>query len=167
MAMSRRELIGAAGTGLVGGAFLLGCGQKTQAAPARFELNLSDAEWRRRLGAQRYAVLRQAATERPGSSPLDHEKRAGTFTCAGCGLPLFSSRTKFDSGTGWPSFYQSLPNAVRTREDTTLFMKRVEVLCRRCGGHLGHLFDDGPRPTGQRYCMNGLSMNFVPAGRRA
>jgi peptide-methionine (R)-S-oxide reductase len=166
MAMSRREWIGA-GAGLVGGAFLLGCGQGTQAAPTRFEMNLSDSEWRRRLGPQRYAVLRQAVTERPGSSPLDHEKRAGTFTCAGCGLPLFSSRTKFDSGTGWPSFFQPLPNAIRTREDTTLFMKRVEVLCRRCGGHLGHVFDDGPRPTGLRYCMNGLSMNFVPAGRRA
>jgi len=164
--MNRREWIGTAGAGLLGSAMLLGCGRKSEAAPGRAEFNLTDAEWRRRLGPQRYAVLRQGSTERAGTSPLDHEKRAGTFVCAGCALPLYSSRAKFDSGTGWPSFFQPLPNAVRLKEDTSLFMKRVEVLCRRCGGHLGHVFDDGPRPTGKRYCMNGLSMNFIP-GRAA
>ena len=164
--MNRREWIGTAGAGLFGSVVLLGCGRKSEAAPGRAEFSLTDAEWRRRLGPRRYAVLRQGATERAGSSPLDREKRSGTFVCAGCALPLYSSRTKFDSGTGWPSFYQPLPNAVRFKEDNSLFMKRVEVLCRRCGGHLGHVFDDGPRPTGKRYCMNGLSLNFIP-GRAA
>jgi peptide-methionine (R)-S-oxide reductase len=167
MAMNRRELIGVAGAGLIGGGLLLTGGRMSRAAQPRSELNLSDAEWRRRLTPERYAVLRQAVTERPFSSPLDHEKRSGTFVCAGCGLPLYSSRAKFDSGTGWPSFFQPLPNAVRTRTDATLGISRVEVVCRRCGGHLGHVFDDGPRPTGLRYCMNGLAMKFVPAGGRA
>ena len=165
--MNRREMIGAATAGLVGGGLLLAGGRLAGAAQPKAELNLSDAEWRRRLTPQRYAVLRQAVTEMPFSSPLDHEKRAGTFVCAGCGLPLYSSRAKFDSGTGWPSFYQPLPNAVRTRTDASLGIRRVEVVCRRCGGHLGHVFDDGPRPTGLRYCMNGLAMNFVPARRAA
>jgi peptide-methionine (R)-S-oxide reductase len=164
--MNRREWIGTAGAGLLCTTALLGCGRKSEAAPGPAEFNLTDAEWRRRLGPQRYAVLRRAATERAGSSPLDREKRSGTFVCAGCALPLYSSRTKFDSGTGWPSFYQPLPNAVRLKEDGSLLMKRIEVLCRRCGGHLGHVFDDGPQPTGKRYCMNGLSLNFVP-GRAA
>jgi len=123
---------------------------------------LTDAQWRQRLGPERYAVLRQAATEPPFSSPLDHEHRAGTYRCAGCELPLYSSQTKFDSGTGWPSFWQPLPHAITTREDTSLMMMRTEVLCRRCGGHLGHVFDDGPQPTGLRYCMNGLALHFVP-----
>ena len=124
---------------------------------------LSDAQWRQRLGPERYAVLRQAATEPPFSSPLDHEHRAGIYRCAGCELPLYSSKTKFDSGTGWPSFWQPLPRAVTTRRDTSLMMVRIEVLCRRCGGHLGHVFDDGPPPTGLRYCMNGLALRFVPS----
>jgi peptide-methionine (R)-S-oxide reductase len=123
---------------------------------------LTDAQWRQRLGPQSYAVLRQAATEPPFSSPLDHEHRAGTYRCAGCALPLYSSKTKFDSGTGWPSFWQPLPNAVSTRSDTSFSMARTEVLCRRCGGHLGHVFDDGPPPTGLRYCMNGLALRFIP-----
>ena len=133
------------------------------AAPGRFEVVRTPQEWRRRLGAERYAVLRQDHTERPGTSPLNREKRRGTYHCAGCALPLYSSSTKFESGTGWPSFYAPLPNAVRTRRDTSLSFARTEVHCRRCGGHLGHVFDDGPKPTGKRYCMNGLAMTFTPA----
>src|SRR5262245_61772469 len=123
---------------------------------------LSDMDWRQRLNASQYMVLRQHGTERPGSSALNKEKRKGTFTCAGCDLPLFSSDTKFESGTGWPSFYQPLPNAVETKTDRSLLMTRTEVHCVRCLGHLGHVFDDGPPPTGLRYCMNGVAMNFVP-----
>jgi peptide-methionine (R)-S-oxide reductase len=108
-------------------------------------------------------VLRKAGTEPPFSSPLDKEKRAGVFSCAGCGLPLFSSKTKFNSGTGWPSFWQPLDKAVDEHTDTTFGMRRVEVVCHRCGGHLGHVFDDGPRPTGLRYCINGLALNFTPS----
>ena len=121
---------------------------------------LPDAEWRRRLSGPAYAVLRQQATEAPFTSPLLHEHRAGTFTCAGCALPLFSSATKYDSGTGWPSFWQPLPGAIATRADRELFMERTEVHCRRCAGHLGHVFDDGPKPTGLRYCMNGVALGF-------
>ena len=128
----------------------------------RYEVTLSEADWRKRLTPQAFAVLRKEGTERPGSSPLNAEKRAGTFTCAGCALPLFASGTKFESGTGWPSFYKSLDNAVGTTVDKSLFMSRTEVHCRRCGGHLGHVFDDGPKPTGLRYCMNGVSMKFKP-----
>ncbi len=127
-----------------------------------FEVSLSDAEWRERLTPQQYGVLRKHGTERPGSSPLDKEHRAGVFACAGCGLALFLSKTKFDSGTGWPSFWQPLENAVGTRQDRAFGMVRTEVHCRRCGGHLGHVFEDGPRPTGLRYCMNGLALNFLP-----
>jgi peptide-methionine (R)-S-oxide reductase len=123
---------------------------------------LTDIDWRQKLTANQYMVLRQHGTERPGSSPLDKEKRKGTFTCAGCNLPLFSSDTKFESGTGWPSFYQPLANAVETKTDRSMFMTRTEVLCARCLGHLGHVFDDGPPPTGLRYCMNGVAMKFVP-----
>lgn len=127
-----------------------------------FEVTLTDAEWRARLTPQQYAVLRDHDTERAGSSPLDKEKRAGTFLCAGCDLPLFASVTKFDSGTGWPSFFQPLDNAIGTRDDPGLFGSRTEVHCRRCGGHLGHVFDDGPQPTGLRYCMNGAALKFLP-----
>ena len=127
-----------------------------------FEFTLSDAEWQARLSPEAYQVLRHEATERSGSSPLDHETRAGVFHCAGCDLPLFSSETKYDSGTGWPSFWQPLDNAIGTKDDSSLFATRTEVHCRRCGGHLGHVFDDGPPPSGLRYCINGVAMNFTP-----
>ena len=133
------------------------------ASAGSFEVEKSDADWRTQLSSAQYVVLRRHGTEPPFSSPLDHEKRKGTFACAGCDLPLFSSETKFDSGTGWPSFYQPLPNAVGTSEDRSFLMRRTEVHCRRCGGHLGHVFNDGPPPTGLRYCMNGLSLKFTPA----
>ena len=133
-------------------------------AEETFEITLTEADWRARLSPEAFAVLREEATERAGSSPLDREKRKGVFHCAGCDLPLFSSDAKYDSGTGWPSFWQPLPDAVRTRPDRGLFGTRTEVHCRRCGGHLGHVFDDGPKPTGKRYCMNGVAMVFVPAG---
>ena len=131
-------------------------------APAAhaWEVTHTDAEWRALLTPAQYHTLRQAGTERPFSSPLDTETRAGIYSCAGCALPLFSSAAKFDSGTGWPSFWQPLDHAVVERSDTSLFMQRTEVLCRRCGGHLGHVFDDGPQPTGLRYCMDGLALNF-------
>jgi len=152
------------GTGMASAAIaLLGGGMAAVAAPGKFEVVLTDAEWRRRLSPAAYATLRHAATERAGTSPLNNEHRAGTFICGGCELPLFSSKTKFDSGTGWPSFFRPLPNAVRTRTDYEIGDARTEVHCRRCGGHLGHVFDDGPLPTGKRYCMNGVALKFVPA----
>jgi peptide-methionine (R)-S-oxide reductase len=129
----------------------------------QFPLQKSDADWRRELTPEAYQVLRKHGTERAGTSPLDHEARAGTFRCAGCGQPLFGSDTKFDSGTGWPSFFKPLPGAVGTREDRSLFTRRTEVHCSRCGGHLGHVFADGPEPTGERYCMNGVALKFEPA----
>jgi peptide-methionine (R)-S-oxide reductase len=132
------------------------------AAQKRFPFQKTDAEWRASLSSDQYRVLRGHATERAGSSPLDHEKRRGTFVCAGCGHPLYSSATKYDSGTGWPSFWEPLPNAIGTSLDRTLFMTRTEVHCANCGGHLGHVFPDGPKPTGLRYCMNGDAMTFVP-----
>ncbi len=139
----------------------LGLGRAARAET--FEFTLTDAEWKARLSPTAYDVLRHEGTEPAGSSPLDREKRKGTFHCAGCDLPLFSSDTKYDSGTGWPSFYQPLANAVGTKDDPGIFGSRTEVHCRRCGGHLGHVFDDGPQPTGKRYCMNGVSLAFVPA----
>ncbi|MGE3747159.1 MAG: peptide-methionine (R)-S-oxide reductase MsrB [Sphingomonadaceae bacterium] len=142
---------------------MAGIGTAAWAKSGRFEFTLSDAEWRKRLDPQSYAVLRQADTERAFTSPLNKEHRAGTFVCKGCNLPLFSSRTKFESGTGWPSFWRPLPNAVRTSTDHVLGYARTEVHCRRCGGHLGHVFKDGPPPTGLRYCMNGVAMKFLPA----
>jgi peptide-methionine (R)-S-oxide reductase len=129
----------------------------------KFEVTKTDAEWKRILTPQQYYVLREHGTEYAGSSPLDREKRKGTFHCAGCDLPLFSSETKYDSGTGWPSFWQPITNAIGTSVDRSLFSVRTEVHCRRCGGHLGHVFDDGPRPTGLRYCMNGVAMTFKPS----
>ena len=123
---------------------------------------LTDAEWKKRLTPQQYYVLRQAGTERPFSHPLDREKRKGIFACAGCKLPLFTSSTKFDSGTGWPSFYAPLAGAIGTMTDYDIGYPRTEVHCKRCGGHLGHVFDDGPKPTGKRYCMNGAAMMFIP-----
>ena len=133
------------------------------ATAATFEITHSDTEWRALLTAEQYAVLRQDGTEAPGSSPLLNEHRVGVFICAGCARDLFSSATKFQSHTGWPSFWASLDGAVYTHEDKSLFMVRTAVQCSRCGGHLGHVFNDGPKPTGLRYCMNGVAMNFKPA----
>jgi peptide-methionine (R)-S-oxide reductase len=132
---------------------------------AKFEITKSDEEWRRILTPEQYYVLRQHGTERAFTSPLDKEYGEGVYHCAGCDLPLFSSKTKYNSGTGWPSFYAPLENAVGTQVDRSLFMVRTEVHCRRCGGHLGHVFDDGPPPTGKRYCMNGVALKFVPASK--
>src|ERR1700685_524106 len=129
--------------------------------------HLSDAEWKQRLTAAQFDVLRKHGTERAGTSALNHEKRKGNFACAGFDLPLFSSDTKFESGTGWPSVYQPLPTAVETTTDRSFFMTRTEVHCSRCAGHLGHVFDDGPKPTGLRYCMNGVAMKFIPDGASA
>ncbi|WP_404479674.1 peptide-methionine (R)-S-oxide reductase MsrB [Novosphingobium sp. BL-52-GroH] len=128
-----------------------------------YPVHFTDEEWRRRLTPEQYRILRRQGTERSYSSPLDREHRAGTFVCAADGNPLFSSRTKFDSGTGWPSFWKPLPGAVGTSGDFELGIGRTEVHCARCGGHLGHVFDDGPPPTGKRYCMNGAAMQFRPA----
>jgi peptide-methionine (R)-S-oxide reductase len=127
-----------------------------------FPVTRDDAEWRQRLDPAQFNVLRSHSTERPGTSPLNAEKRLGTFVCAGCGKPLFASGTKFESGTGWPSFTQPLEGGVATTQDRSLFMTRTEVHCADCGGHLGHVFPDGPKPTGLRYCMNGVAMTFVP-----
>jgi peptide-methionine (R)-S-oxide reductase len=138
-------------------------GGRDVAEAEAFTVQFSDEEWRRRLDPVQYNVLRGHATERAGTSKLNAEKRAGTFVCAGCGKPLFASETKFESRTGWPSFYQPLEGAIATTEDNSLFMTRTEVHCADCGGHLGHVFPDGPRPTGQRYCMNGVAMDFKPA----
>lgn len=156
MPVQRRTWLALAGT-LAGAAVL---------APVRraraFAVSHTPEEWRRLLTPQQFAVLREAGTEAPFSSPLDHEFGRGRYDCAGCATPMFSADTKFDSGTGWPSFYQPLPNAVATAQDSSLFMQRTEVHCATCGGHLGHVFDDGPKPTGLRYCMNGVALTFHP-----
>lgn len=134
----------------------------TAATRGRYRIRLTEAEWRKRLSPAQFRTLRLDATDTPFKSPLLNEHRAGTFSCAGCALPVFSSTAKYDSGTGWPSFFQPLPDATRTESDMTLGFERAEVHCRRCGGHLGHVFDDGPAPTGKRYCMNGTALHFTP-----
>jgi peptide-methionine (R)-S-oxide reductase len=165
--MTRRDLLSVVGAALGLGALsrVFGRGPAVVSADSgnTFEVTMADAEWRRRLTPAQYAVLRQHGTEWAWSSPLNREHRKGTFLCAACALPLFSSSTKFDSGTGWPSFWAPLEGAVRTTTDRALLEVRTEVHCRRCGGHLGHVFDDGPAPTGKRYCMNGVAMTFSPS----
>jgi peptide-methionine (R)-S-oxide reductase len=164
--MKRRDLIWA-GAAIVGSAWSLpylrwnSSGMTT--TNENFEVTKTEAEWQQVLTPEQFKVLRQHGTERAGTSPLDKQYGKGTYVCAGCELPLFTSETKFDSRTGWPSFYAPIEDAIATTTDRSWFMTRVEVHCRRCGGHLGHVFDDGPRPTGQRYCMNGVSLKFLPS----
>lgn len=154
--MNRRHLLLSVGLAAVGLA-------TQKAAAETFEVVHTDEEWRKLLSPEAYSVLRREGTEYPYTSPLEQEHRKGSFACAGCGQALFSSETKFDSGTGWPSFYQPIrPEVVGTRIDGALMMTRTEVHCARCGGHLGHVFEDGPPPTGLRYCMNGVAMTFTP-----
>ena len=140
---------------------LLGGGKQSEES---FPVHKSETEWKSVLSPEQYYVLRQHGTERAGTSPLNREKRAGVFHCAGCGQPLFASETKFESGTGWPSYWQPLDGKVATSEDNSLFMRRTEVHCANCGGHLGHVFEDGPKPTGLRYCINGVALKFEPKG---
>jgi peptide-methionine (R)-S-oxide reductase len=158
--ISRREIVlGAAAISWLG---RFSNTSMAKAAPDKFEIVKSDLEWRRELTSEQYAVLRRHDTERPWTSPLNKEYRPGTYLCAGCSLPLFSSSTKFDSKTGWPSFWAPIEGAIETSEDRSFFfLVRTEVHCHRCGSHLGHVFDDGPQPTGRRYCMNGVALTFV------
>jgi len=160
--ITRRALF--AGTALAGFALAVRkSDMSADAAEKTFPVARSEEEWRRTLSPAQYDVLRKHGTERAGASPLNHEKRKGTFVCAACDNPLYEANTKFESGTGWPSFWKPIEGAVETATDKSYMMTRTEVLCARCGGHLGHVFNDGPKPTGLRYCMNGVAMNFVPA----
>jgi peptide-methionine (R)-S-oxide reductase len=160
--IDRRALL--AGGTLAGVGLLLAYGTAGESkAATRYAVTMSDSQWRTKLGAARFQILRQEGTERAFTSPLLKEHRKGVFVCAGCNQALYSSATKFDSGTGWPSFYAALPGATARRADVSLGMQRIEEHCGRCGGHLGHVFDDGPPPTGKRHCINGLSLNFRPA----
>jgi peptide-methionine (R)-S-oxide reductase len=165
--MIDRRILLASTAGLLGFAALRWFGGAPARAAEKFEIEKTDEEWRAQLTPQQYQILRKEGTERPWTSPLLKEHRKGIFACAGCDLPLFSSATKFESGTGWPSFYQPLENAVGKNEDRALGMLRTEIHCRRCGGHLGHVFDDGPKPTGLRYCMDGYALVFHPAAAQA
>ncbi len=160
--MDRRSLLFAGTAAAVGGAWVLSR-SPAGAAPGTYPVQLTPAQWHARLSPPAYAVLREEQTEAPGTSPLLSEHRRGRFACAGCDQALYSSTTKFESGTGWPSFYAPLPHAIATRQDVSMIIPRTEVHCTRCGGHLGHVFDDGPKPTGLRYCMNGVAMKFVAA----
>ncbi len=163
--MNRRSLLRSTFLGL--GAFgvwrVAGMDNGAVASEGKFEITKTDDEWRKLLTEAQFQVLRKEDTERPGTSELLNEKRKGTFHCAGCDLAVYPSDTKYESGTGWPSFWDSLPNAIGTKEDDTLFTTRVEIHCRRCGGHFGHVFDDGPPPTGKRHCLNGLALTFKAA----
>ena len=164
--MKKRYLL-QAGVAIAGAAWLTRYLPRRPEAMAatneNFEITKTDAEWQQSLTPEQFKVLREHGTERAGSSPLDKEYGKGTFACAGCGQPLFTSDTKFNSGTGWPSFYAPIEDAVGTTVDRSWFMTRTEVHCDRCGGHLGHVFNDGPQPTGQRYCMNGVALKFIPS----
>jgi peptide-methionine (R)-S-oxide reductase len=159
--MINRRVVLSGAVGAVTAAFFVRNGSPARSAE-EFEVKFTEEEWRKRLTPDQYAVLRESGTERPFTSALLHEKRRGNFGCAGCDLSLFSSTTKFESGTGWPSFWAPLENAVGTVEDKSFGIVRIAVHCHRCGGHLGHVFNDGPRPTGLRYCMNGIAMTFKP-----
>lgn len=163
--MTKRQFLFSGASGLavaaVAGRFAFG-GRANAEAGSGFEITRTEEEWRQLLTPAQFDVLREHGTERPGTSPLLEEKRKGTYNCAGCDLPLYSSETKYDSGTGWPSFWAAIDGAVGTQEDNTFFMTRTEVHCRRCGGHLGHIFDDGPQPTGMRHCINGVALAFRP-----
>jgi peptide-methionine (R)-S-oxide reductase len=162
--MTRRQvLLAGAGALAAFGVVRLASRRSAPTTGQTFETVHSDADWRKLLRPAQYDVLRQHGTERPFTSPLNREKPAGISACAGCDLPVFSSDAKYDSGTGWPSFWQPLDNAVGLAEDNSFLMRRTEVHCRRCGGHLGHVFNDGPMPTGQRYCINGVALTFKPA----
>lgn len=162
MQTRRTILLGGAAALVAGGGAWAYLANDTVATGA-FPLSLTDAEWRERLGPEEYAVLRQGGTETPFSSPLDTEKASGTFACAGCAQPVYSSDAKFDSGTGWPSFSSAIEGGVGTKPDRSFLMTRTEVHCSNCGGHLGHIFDDGPAPTGKRHCLNGVALEFSPA----